>query len=283
MTESLDLRTFTYVDTVNNYLECSICLDVLADPRMTPCDHLFCHECILLVVARSRRCPMDRLPFNPSDLKSPPQIVKDMLNELIVYCPHQLQGCTYQGERQHMAQHVIHECGYASEACRRLRSKVQKLQPTKDPKRLIACPNCEDVVHADRLEYHIKGYCDKVVVACTKIDDGCNWTGFRSERHKHMETDHRPVRRAPSPVPSVEIQECPSCQALYLGAHCLVCRKKQKELESKANPPSKRFVSTANPPRKEYVYRQILLPICSGANPPPNKPHGSTFKLDKIL
>ncbi|KAH9961307.1 SNF2 family N-terminal domain-containing protein [Russula dissimulans] len=52
--------------------ECPVCFDVLDDPRITACSHRFCLACIMEVITRDARCPMDRRSLGVGDLFEPP-------------------------------------------------------------------------------------------------------------------------------------------------------------------------------------------------------------------
>ncbi|KZT67187.1 hypothetical protein DAEQUDRAFT_407067 [Daedalea quercina L-15889] len=51
--------------------ECPICFDILRDPRITSCAHMFCLECISTIIMRDQKCPMDRRPLSLGDLIEP--------------------------------------------------------------------------------------------------------------------------------------------------------------------------------------------------------------------
>ncbi|KAH9998504.1 SNF2 family N-terminal domain-containing protein [Russula compacta] len=51
--------------------ECPICFGILDDPRITACSHMFCLACIMEVIARDARCPMDRRALGIKDLFEP--------------------------------------------------------------------------------------------------------------------------------------------------------------------------------------------------------------------
>ncbi|KIO29735.1 hypothetical protein M407DRAFT_226612 [Tulasnella calospora MUT 4182] len=52
--------------------ECSVCFDMLNNPRILPCSHYFCLECIREVISRQQKCPMDRRVVSEGDLIEPP-------------------------------------------------------------------------------------------------------------------------------------------------------------------------------------------------------------------
>jgi len=55
----------------DDHMECSICLSMLADPVITPCNHLFCLECIHACIKDNQiQCPNCRNPFPDKELKS---------------------------------------------------------------------------------------------------------------------------------------------------------------------------------------------------------------------
>ncbi|PCH43964.1 hypothetical protein WOLCODRAFT_133049 [Wolfiporia cocos MD-104 SS10] len=51
--------------------ECPICFDILNEPRITACAHLFCLACISEVITRDAKCPMDRRKLGMGDLIEP--------------------------------------------------------------------------------------------------------------------------------------------------------------------------------------------------------------------
>ena len=44
--------------------ECPICLEIIAEPVRTPCNHLFCLSCQKQVIAVKQSCPMCRRQFD---------------------------------------------------------------------------------------------------------------------------------------------------------------------------------------------------------------------------
>ncbi|KAF6760296.1 P-loop containing nucleoside triphosphate hydrolase protein [Ephemerocybe angulata] len=48
--------------------ECPICFNLLDDARITSCAHMFCVGCIMEVITRDARCPMDRRSLTVADL-----------------------------------------------------------------------------------------------------------------------------------------------------------------------------------------------------------------------
>ena len=56
-TERIRLQNVLFKIVEDNE-ECPVCFDVLSNPRITPCAHAFCLECITNVILRNPECPM---------------------------------------------------------------------------------------------------------------------------------------------------------------------------------------------------------------------------------
>ena len=48
--------------------ECVICMDVITRPTITPCRHIFCHDCITQQINHRPKCPMCRRPISNDSL-----------------------------------------------------------------------------------------------------------------------------------------------------------------------------------------------------------------------
>ncbi|KAK0561553.1 hypothetical protein OC861_005763 [Tilletia horrida] len=79
--ERLQEQLVAYIDGNE---ECPICIDVLTEPRITYCGHVFCLECIRQTILANPSCPMDRrpLPIN-TRLIAPPvaRVVEDEMDQ----------------------------------------------------------------------------------------------------------------------------------------------------------------------------------------------------------
>ncbi|KAF7361792.1 DNA repair protein rad5 [Mycena venus] len=51
--------------------ECPICFNLLEEPRITSCSHIFCLPCITEVISRDPKCPLDRRLLSMNDLHAP--------------------------------------------------------------------------------------------------------------------------------------------------------------------------------------------------------------------
>ena len=49
-------------------LECEICNSFLKEPRLLPCGHAFCLNCLNALPEEDRKCPVDEKSFDPCDM-----------------------------------------------------------------------------------------------------------------------------------------------------------------------------------------------------------------------
>jgi SNF2 family DNA or RNA helicase len=62
---------------------CSICMDVLDNPALTACGHIFCYECLKMCLGEKKRCPMCKADLNGKDLMLVNKKTADEINPLI--------------------------------------------------------------------------------------------------------------------------------------------------------------------------------------------------------
>lgn len=72
---------------IDENFDCSICLDVMQNPKMIKCEHLFCDACIRQVLKEHARCPLDRTPFGESDIRKPFIFFTSVYETLKKKCP----------------------------------------------------------------------------------------------------------------------------------------------------------------------------------------------------
>lgn len=53
---------------VGRPLDCPICASLLSDPRITPCGHTFCANCLSAHISAASNCPVCQHPLSPSDI-----------------------------------------------------------------------------------------------------------------------------------------------------------------------------------------------------------------------
>lgn len=72
------------LDDLYNGGECNICMCVMVEPVIFPCQHIFCAQCAVLFLAKKHECPLDRkaVPKN-FELK----VFKELQNKIRVLKP----------------------------------------------------------------------------------------------------------------------------------------------------------------------------------------------------
>ena len=106
-----------FVTTVNQNFQCLICLNVLRDPVMCSRNqHCFCRSCITRHLQNAQRCPTCNDKLTVRTLTEPPRMVKNLINELNIYCVYNNRGCQEIVQLQHLDRHED-SCGFTPAAC----------------------------------------------------------------------------------------------------------------------------------------------------------------------
>ncbi|KAG9099921.1 hypothetical protein FS749_016762 [Ceratobasidium sp. UAMH 11750] len=229
------MEHYSYVDAVNSNLVCCICRNPFVEPTTSStCGHTFCRACIDRALEISPCCPIDRSQLCSTDLHLASAVVRNMVDELLVECPHAPLGCTHTAQRHLIRAHAA-VCSYtpvpcpapdctssvlarhvddhtcADEHCpRRLVpcSECNDLVPAdpseptpsdvhtnRCPARLVPCPHCASPVPFCALSAHTSTSCPCAPVVCSLSHVGCAWTGPRSSLADHPSTcAYEPLR-----------------------------------------------------------------------------------------
>lgn len=75
-----------FIGEIDKEYQCSICRLVLKEPMQSPCDHLFCNECIHLWLEVDDKCPEEDVLLNADDLKPPAKFISNLLDKLDIKC-----------------------------------------------------------------------------------------------------------------------------------------------------------------------------------------------------
>ena len=105
-----NIDRFLSKETIVDEFICSICTDVVQAPVQTPCQHLFCEECITRWINEGHRtCPEDRQELTINALQEPSRLSQQFLNKLIVRCKNHSDGCHLMTTYEHLPHLIEHE------------------------------------------------------------------------------------------------------------------------------------------------------------------------------
>ncbi len=109
-----------YVDRPPEDVLCSLCLDVMKNPKQCINGHLFCEECINLALEKAKTCPVCKCDVTKENLGSN-LFVRNVINKLEVKCEfiskeYEMDPCTWTGSL-HARENHIANCEYQSVKC----------------------------------------------------------------------------------------------------------------------------------------------------------------------
>ncbi|KAK0281982.1 hypothetical protein LTR35_007079 [Friedmanniomyces endolithicus] len=203
----VDLRLLDYLLPLDLNLTCAICRCPFIDPViLTECDHCFCRECIRQTwlaapttptsagghyapVGNRGNCPGCRTPAKLA-LKSDNgtgtgngtiKILVNIIDDLLVRCPHSAEGCPAVVKRGEVIDHVRIYCEYTQQAEGMLKSELEVHWSSGCEGRKVDCLLCHKAVLSLDLEMHVKDTCSAVELRCPGTGLGCT---DRSKRHE---------------------------------------------------------------------------------------------------
>lgn len=81
-------------------------MTVPADPRITPCNHLFCHACIHQALDSQLLCPIDRQPCSRHQLRPLDGLISRVWGGIQVKCGYHEHGCVWRGSIADYSAHL---------------------------------------------------------------------------------------------------------------------------------------------------------------------------------
>jgi TNF receptor-associated factor 5 len=207
----IDLRSLTYVGTVDENLICPICRVALVDPVDTDCDHTFCRTCIVEALSHNESCPIDRYPLSrQSSLSRSHKIVINQLDSLQVKCPR----CDDPIPRSMLLNHLERYCKEALVRCPGKTCTEVVRRKMSDRGCLhydSTCPDCQGVFLEVDMEDHREHFCrdrnkecehcgakilrckepehaeecTDIIALCKWAEYGCQFESKRKDLHLH--------------------------------------------------------------------------------------------------
>ena len=217
----VDLRALEYVASYDHNLMCAICHCPFVFPVKLDCDHVFCQRCIneaMMCQNRlSRNCPTCRRRLDATSITPVPKILERILDELLVKCPLDKEGCKEIMPRSRVQDHVFGYCPYAEVDCPSKDCFLTLQRKDNDEEQCLhfdvvcedcmqsmmkkdleshrtlhcevagsPCPDCRVRVLACDLGAHLE-CCPDAVYPCTAASYGCDFISKRSSLDNHLE------------------------------------------------------------------------------------------------
>ncbi|KAL3786868.1 hypothetical protein HJC23_013789 [Cyclotella cryptica] len=136
---------------VSDELICGICLSIPTDiPVMTPCEHIFCRDCLEQAMKLNKCCPNDRRPISSTDVipLEKGKLLWRMWANIQVKCGNCGVGCPWKGTIVNHKEHteyclrvilannkydlLANECKKLKKECHLLAAKNAELKEEKD-------------------------------------------------------------------------------------------------------------------------------------------------------
>lgn len=211
-----------FLNYIPNELICSICTDVVDDPReCSDCETSFCKKCIEDWMSRSQLCP-NRCNIT---LRQSHRIIRSMLESQELKCRRYKEGCPYTSD---LAKIKLHE----EENC---------------PFRTVKCihPDCNEYIYMNKIQSH-ESSCPYIQLTCPKCQGDLQQTGqehhscipyFKDMIDKLEEisiTQLQEIQRLENAIlsrsqgyqqmhPGVRCQECGVVPIIGIRFKCLSC------------------------------------------------------------
>lgn len=100
---------YNYTQAVDADLCCTLCHQPLVDPLDTKCGHTFCSFCLKSHLAVQALCPVDKQIINYLECQQASNIVKRLLDKLLVACPNS-RFCDVVVYRSNLEEHLRDFC-----------------------------------------------------------------------------------------------------------------------------------------------------------------------------
>ena len=127
-----NIGRFIDIDRVLDDFICVICTDVVENPVQTPCEHIFCRDCIMeWLISGKNSCPVDRKPLKLDNLNPVNRMTIQLLNKLIIRCKNYSEGCFLMATLENMSNLIRHEKDYCANVQNiRAQGEIDELKET---------------------------------------------------------------------------------------------------------------------------------------------------------
>ena len=200
---------------VDENFHCSICLNVLKDPRMCKHnEHMFCFACIAQhLKVNSQTCPECNEHLSVDTLLRP-RVVNKILSKLKINCDYARRGCPELSSLEELETHV-QNCGYAPVLCTNAEcgiviNKQEKIHHESEvcEYRKVKCHDCGQIQEAvTRLEGNLVKLTGKVEAAREVDDELIRQVGILSQMNMDANRKLKAVMQIGKGVSEVATEE----------------------------------------------------------------------------
>ncbi|KAI5265061.1 polysaccharide deacetylase [Aureobasidium subglaciale] len=218
----VDFRALEYVSTYDDNLSCPICRSAFVDPVVvSDCDHHFCRDCLDYTSSwnqRSGNCPICRRAGRLNGSGSASKLLANILDELVVKCPKEAEGCDKQIKRGHLVDHINIYCQYTLVDCPQsgCEQKVRRKDAAQCVHQPVSCLACRQNMTVQDLDSHWQNDCADHDVPCPSC--------AASIPYRYQQTHlalHCPETNAACPARQFG---CPfNTKRKHLPSHALMC------------------------------------------------------------
>ncbi|GJE98519.1 zinc finger protein [Phanerochaete sordida] len=179
------MSSLSYVDSPNDNLICCICRAPFLDPlKARTCCHTFCRQCILTALNISSQCPIDRCPLTVDDLSPADPLIRNLVDELLVYCPQRELGCADTLQRQLVEPHLRDACQFVEVRCLDETCGKVVIRKTSQHEEHVSSAEQGNASHGDVTE-DANGR-PTTAKQCQHVSNGCSWSGTSDELESHL-------------------------------------------------------------------------------------------------
>lgn len=153
--------------------DCSVCLQVLSQPKMVDCcGYRFCSSCLTQVeqsAGRQQLCPLCGRPFSSMHDRQ----LERTLSGFDVYCSHRWMGCSWKGKLGSLSEHLNE----------RPRSELDVSRGCSF--QVVKCIRCRSLCQRSLMDDHVKNKCSRRDLDCHFKYAGCNVRKPKYELERH--------------------------------------------------------------------------------------------------
>ena len=96
-----------FTTPVDEEFRCPICRDIVDEPLITHCEHVFCRVCIHEWLSKEPSCPVDRQPLKAHHMSEVSRFYRNFYSKLEIKCEFESIGCQYICKVEKIREHQI--------------------------------------------------------------------------------------------------------------------------------------------------------------------------------